>query len=211
MTTHTHTGRRISSGLFEVDLGSGDVLRQGRKAPLQEQPFRVLSLLLERPGQVVTREELQSRVWPADTYVSFDEGLNTAIRKLRVLFGDSADNPRFIETVPRRGYRFIAPVTELTENERKAPEQKLAAHTDVDSAALELQDATAVQNDVPRAQVAQEQTEGTSGWRRWRVGIAVGVGIALLLLVVHVFLQSRSNLRQVPAKRAMLVTLPFRT
>jgi len=81
--------------------------------PLQEQPFRVLALLLEHPGQIVAREEIQSRLWPADTYVSFDEGLNTAIRKLRVLFGDSADNPRFIETIPRRGYRFIASVTEL--------------------------------------------------------------------------------------------------
>ena len=77
---------------------------------LQEQPFRVLEILLERPGEVVTREQLQARLWPADTYVSFDEGLNTAIRKLRVAFGDSAENPRFIETVSRRGYRFIAPV-----------------------------------------------------------------------------------------------------
>src|SRR5215831_8441220 len=115
MAARTHSGRRISTGLFEVDLVSGEVLRQGRQVPLQEQPFRVLSLLLERSGQVVTREDLQSRLWPADTYVSFDEGLNTAIRKLRVLFGDSADNPRFIETVPRRGYRFIAPVREVTE------------------------------------------------------------------------------------------------
>jgi Tol biopolymer transport system component/DNA-binding winged helix-turn-helix (wHTH) protein len=101
------------TGLFEVDLVSGQVTRQGRRVPVQEQPFRVLSLLLECPGEIVTREKLQSKLWPADTYVGFDEGLNTAIRKLRILFGDSADNPRFIETIPRRGYRFIAPVTEL--------------------------------------------------------------------------------------------------
>jgi DNA-binding winged helix-turn-helix (wHTH) protein len=86
---------------------------RGGECRIQEQPFRVLALLLEHPGQIVVREEIQSRLWPADTYVSFDEGLNTAIRKLRVLFGDSADNPRFIETIQRRGYRFIAPVTEL--------------------------------------------------------------------------------------------------
>ena len=67
-------------------------------------------MLLERPGEVVTRQELQARLWPSDTYVGFDEGLNTAIRKLRTAFGDSAANPRFIETLPRRGYRFIAPV-----------------------------------------------------------------------------------------------------
>jgi DNA-binding winged helix-turn-helix (wHTH) protein len=78
-------------------------------------------MLLERPGEVVTRQELQARLWPADTYVGFDEGLNTAIRKLRTAFGDSAGNPRFIETLPRRGYRFIAPVTEAaTANELSA-------------------------------------------------------------------------------------------
>ena len=88
-------GRRITTGLFEIDLSTGEVLRQGRRLPVQEQPFRVLALLLEHPGQVISREKLQASLWPADTYVSFDEGLNTAIRKLRVLFGDSADNPRF--------------------------------------------------------------------------------------------------------------------
>lgn len=113
MQAPVNSSRRISAGLFEVDLTTHEVLRQGRRVPLQEQPYRVLTLLLEHPGQIVTREEIQSRLWSADTYVSFDEGLNTAIRKLRVLFGDSADNPRFIETIPRRGYRFIAPVTEL--------------------------------------------------------------------------------------------------
>jgi TolB-like protein/DNA-binding winged helix-turn-helix (wHTH) protein/Tfp pilus assembly protein PilF len=102
--------RRVRTGLFEIDLGSGDMHKEGRRVPLQEQPFRVLALLLERPGEVVTREDLQAKLWPADTYVGFDEGLNTAVRKLRVAFGDSAENPRFIETVPRRGYRFIAPV-----------------------------------------------------------------------------------------------------
>src|SRR3984885_7969564 len=102
-------GRRVRAGLFEVDLGSGEVHKNGRKIPLQEQPFRVLAMLLERPGEIVTRDELQASLWPADTFVGFDEGINTAIRKLRVAFGDSADNPCFIETIPRRGYRFIAP------------------------------------------------------------------------------------------------------
>ena len=102
--------RRVRAGLFEVDLGSGEIHKSGRRIRLQEQPFRVLAMLLERPGEVITREELQARVWPVDTFVGFDEGINTAIRKLRVAFGDSADNPRFIETIPRRGYRFVAPV-----------------------------------------------------------------------------------------------------
>jgi len=115
METPASSSRRVRTGLFEIDFGSGEVHKEGRKVPLQEQPFRVLAMLLERPGEVVTREQLQARLWPADTYVGFDEGLNTAIRKLRVAFGDSAENPRFIETVSRRGYRFIAPVKEADE------------------------------------------------------------------------------------------------
>jgi Tol biopolymer transport system component/DNA-binding winged helix-turn-helix (wHTH) protein len=107
------SSRRIRSGLFEIDLANGRVFRDGREVPVQEQPFRVLEMLIEQPGELVSRENLRARLWPADTYVSFDEGLNTAVRKLRVVFQDSADNPRFIQTVPRKGYRFIAPVTEL--------------------------------------------------------------------------------------------------
>ena len=110
METPASSRRRVRTGLFEIDFGSGEVHKDGRKVQLQEQPFRVLAILLERPGEVVTREQLQARLWSADTYVGFDEGLNTAIRKLRVAFGDSAENPRFIETVSRRGYRYIAPV-----------------------------------------------------------------------------------------------------
>lgn len=110
MDTPASSRRRIRTGLFEIDFGSGEVHKEGRKVQLQEQPFRVLEILLERPGEVVTREQLRARLWSADTYVGFDEGLNTAIRKLRVAFGDSAENPRFIETVSRRGYRYIAPV-----------------------------------------------------------------------------------------------------
>src|SRR5271157_5630707 len=106
------SSRRVRTGLFEIDFGSGEVHKEGRKVPMQEQPFRVLAILLEHPGDVVTREQLQAKLWPSDTFVGFDEGLNTAIRKLRVAFGDSAENPRFIETVSRRGYRFVAPVRE---------------------------------------------------------------------------------------------------
>jgi eukaryotic-like serine/threonine-protein kinase len=98
-------------GTFEVDLRSGELRKQGVRIKLQEQPFHVLTVLLQRPGEVVTREELRSQNWPADTFVDFDNSLNTAINKLREALGDSADNPRFIETLPRRGYRFIASVT----------------------------------------------------------------------------------------------------
>src|ERR1017187_1165552 len=98
-------------GLFSADPASGELWKDGRRIHLQEQPFRVLVLLLERARTVVTREELHKAIWPSDTFVEFDQGLNTAIKKLRQALGDSADNPRFIETLPRKGYRFIGPVT----------------------------------------------------------------------------------------------------
>lgn len=102
---------RLSFGLFEADPSSGELYRRGRKISLQEQPFRVLAMLLERPGELVTREEVRKRLWQDGTFVDFDEGLDSALKKLRHALGDSAQNPTFIETLPRRGYRFIAPVT----------------------------------------------------------------------------------------------------
>ncbi len=97
-------------GLFEVDLVSGELRKDGTRIRLQEQPFRVLAMLLDRPGEMVTREEMRSQLWPGDTFVDFDHGLNTAVNKLREALGDAAANPRFVQTVARRGYRFIAPV-----------------------------------------------------------------------------------------------------
>ena len=103
--------RRIARfGVFELDLAAGELRKNGAKLRLQEQPFQVLALLLERAGDVVTREELRQKLWPADTFVDFDHSLNTAVNKLRETLGDSASNPRYIETLARRGYRFLAPV-----------------------------------------------------------------------------------------------------
>jgi TolB-like protein/DNA-binding winged helix-turn-helix (wHTH) protein/Tfp pilus assembly protein PilF len=95
---------------FELDVRSGELRKGGGKIRLQEQPFKILVLLLDRPGEVITREELRHQLWPSDTFVAFDDGLNTAIKKLRQALDDAADTPRFVETLPRRGYRFIAPV-----------------------------------------------------------------------------------------------------
>jgi eukaryotic-like serine/threonine-protein kinase len=100
--------RRTRFGAFEVDLRAGEIYKHGIRLKLQDQPFQVLVFLLEHPGDVVTREELRQKLWPADTFVDFDTGLNSAIKKLRDVLGDSAEEPRFIETLPRRGYRFIA-------------------------------------------------------------------------------------------------------
>ena len=102
--------RRTRFGPYEVDLRSGEVHKHGIRLKLQDQPFQVLAILLERSGEVVTRDELRQKLWPADTFVDFDTGLNSAIKKLRDVLSDSADEPRYIETLPRRGYRFIAPV-----------------------------------------------------------------------------------------------------
>jgi cholera toxin transcriptional activator len=98
-------------GVFELDLAAGELRKNGTKLRLQDQPFQVLALLLERVGDVVTREELRQKLWPADTFVDFDHSLNTAVNKLRETLGDSASSPRYIETLARRGYRFIAATT----------------------------------------------------------------------------------------------------
>jgi len=102
--------KAVRFGAFEVDLVSGELRKNGTRIRLQEQPFRVLAMLLERPGEMVAREDLHSKLWPDDTFVDFDHGLNTAVNKLREALGDAAANPRFVQTVARRGYRFIAPV-----------------------------------------------------------------------------------------------------
>jgi DNA-binding winged helix-turn-helix (wHTH) protein/tetratricopeptide (TPR) repeat protein len=103
-------GRIVRFGSFEADFGEGKLTKGGIRIRVQEQPLQILALLLEHPGQLVTREEIRQKLWSRDTFVEFDDALNTAVRKLRTALNDSADNPRFLETVPRRGYRFIAPV-----------------------------------------------------------------------------------------------------
>ena len=111
MALETRSSGILRFATFEVDLRVGELRKQGKRLRLQDQPFQVLAVLLQRPGDVVTREELRSQIWSRDTFVDFDNGLNTAINKLREALGDSADNPRFIETLPRRGYRFLAPIS----------------------------------------------------------------------------------------------------
>ena len=117
------TKTRLRVGEFEVDLRSGELRRNGDKVKLQERPFQILAALLEQPGEMVTREDLQRKLWPNDTFVDFEHSINTAVGKLREALGDDAENPRFIATLPRRGYRLIAPVQLVEENgaSAKAP------------------------------------------------------------------------------------------
>src|SRR5438876_9390240 len=100
-------------GVLEVDLRTGELRRQGLRLKLPSQSFQVLKLLLEHPGELVTREELRQKLWPADTFVDFDHGLNAAVNKLREALSDSASAPRFIETLPKRGYRFLFPLSDF--------------------------------------------------------------------------------------------------
>lgn len=111
MSLKTLPAKTLRFGAFELELRAGELRKKGVHIRLQEQPLQVLIVLLQRPGGVISREELRSEIWTADTFVDFDNSLNTAVNKLREALGDSSDNPRFIETLPRRGYRFIAPVT----------------------------------------------------------------------------------------------------
>src|SRR6516165_563288 len=109
MPNQVGTSQVIRFATFEVDLQAQELRKAGLRLKLSGQPFQVLAILLEKPGTVVTREELQKRLWP-DTFVDVDHNLNTAINKIREALGDSSENPRFVETLPRRGYRFIAPI-----------------------------------------------------------------------------------------------------
>jgi len=116
----------IRFAVFEVDLAAGELRRNGARVRLQEQPFQILAYLLDRAGEVVTREELREKLWPADTFVDFDHSLNTAINKLREALGDSASNPRYVETLARRGYRFLAPLQTGTAKAQGSPEAQPA-------------------------------------------------------------------------------------
>src|SRR6202046_2845292 len=113
----------VRFGTYEVSLQSGEVRKSGLRIRVQQQPIKLLKALLERPGEVVTREELRGRVWPDESFGDFDQALNIAVGKLRSALGDSAENPRFIETLPKRGYRFIADVSVVDADGRpKKPE-----------------------------------------------------------------------------------------
>jgi DNA-binding winged helix-turn-helix (wHTH) protein/tetratricopeptide (TPR) repeat protein len=160
------TGRRIIRfGAYEADLREASLTKAGIRIRLQEQPFQILVLLLERPGQIVTREEIRQKLWSDDTFVEFDDALNTAVRKLRTALSDSADNPRFLETVPRRGYRFVAPIS--------APPELKANLGPVESKAPD-----AVPTRAPEMARSEARGPLRSHWRKW-----AWIGIAVLVLV----------------------------
>ena len=113
--TSSQPGRRYKFGAFEADATVGELRRQGVRIKLNAQPFQVLSLLLERPGELLTREEISKVLWPDGTFVDYEHGVNSAVNRIREALGDTASNPRFVETLARRGYRFVAPVERIGE------------------------------------------------------------------------------------------------
>ena len=106
----------VRFGTYEINFHSGEFRKAGIRIRVQHQPLRLLEILLEHPGEIVTREELRTRIWPKESFGDFDQAVNVAIAKLRSALGDSADNPRYVETLPRRGYRFIADVTVIDQS-----------------------------------------------------------------------------------------------
>src|SRR5260370_5153911 len=128
MKNPTLPANSLCFGTYEFDLRSGELRKHGIRLKLQEQPSQILAILLEHRGEMVTRDELQRRLWPSDTFVDFDHSLNTAVMRLREALSDSSENPRFIETLPRRGYRFVAPVEEKSP---AAPETTIAQSAEV--------------------------------------------------------------------------------
>jgi cholera toxin transcriptional activator len=129
-------GRILRFGIFEADVAAGELRKNGLRVRLQEQPFQLLALLIERPEDIVTREELRNKLWAADTFVDFDHSLNTAIKKIREALGDSAVNPRYVETIARRGYRFLAPVEiqtqAVTEPAMQVPSNPIVIHSELE-------------------------------------------------------------------------------
>jgi TolB-like protein/DNA-binding winged helix-turn-helix (wHTH) protein len=181
-----HSGA-LRFGVYEIDPAGGELRKAGLKIKLQEQPFQILAALLERPGEIVSRDDLRRRLWPDDTFVDFDHSLSTAIGRLREALDDSADNPRFIETLPRRGYRFIAPVERLSGT---APSQN-------DKAA-------SVTSTVPVSSPAAPPPRAL--WRLAAAGVVFAAAVAVGLYSLR---QRAPKPLEAAPHRIMLAVLPF--
>src|SRR6266568_2334991 len=189
MNAPTQPRGLVRFGDFAVDLRSGELHKEGVKIKLQEQPFRLMTVLLEHIGEVVTRDELRQRLWPEDTFGAFDDGLNTAIKKLRDALGDSAEKPRIIETLPKHGYRFILPVTTI------APEPSSESSTQAPDTAGRF-----LRHPVWRK---------AKSWSRSRTVLLFASGTAALLLVAYL-VRPHVRPQATPASgKVMLAVLPF--
>lgn len=191
-----HAHRRWRFAIFEVDLDSGELTRRGVRVPLPEKPFQVLQALIERPGELVTRKQLCERLWSADTFVDFDNNLNAAVRRLREALGDSANRPRFVETLPKRGYRLLAPVEAI----EPAPRRRISP------------------DEAPRADVADVADGHPTGLlgRRPILGLVVTLTLVVLVLVLRAAMAGKPapggegpTPTGATPQRLMLAVLPF--
>jgi TolB-like protein/DNA-binding winged helix-turn-helix (wHTH) protein/tetratricopeptide (TPR) repeat protein len=202
------THKSIHFGSFAVDLTSHELIRDGRRISLQEKPFQILAILLERPGDLVSREELRAKLWPADTFVDFEHSINTAVKKLRHALGDEAETPHYIETLPRRGYRFIVSVKLLSGNGAQisadSPSQRLLA-----TPVLIHKPTQEHENAIQPATVPERSGRTLSTWIRRRKYIFVGVTIGLVsLLLAEVALWYWRSQAITPSSSSVAV-LPF--
>jgi DNA-binding winged helix-turn-helix (wHTH) protein/tetratricopeptide (TPR) repeat protein len=180
----------VHFGVFEADLRSGELRKHGLKVKIQEQPFRVLAMLLEQPGQIVTREELRRKLWPTDTFVDFEHGLNAAMNKLRGALGDPADNPRFVETLHRRGYRFIAPVV--------ATDGGAPAVAPVSSPAI----AVAAMSPSPDGTAARDHRYS----RRWKVLVPAALALVAAAIGGRLYFRSRQSMTRLTDKDTIVLS-----
>jgi TolB-like protein/DNA-binding winged helix-turn-helix (wHTH) protein/Flp pilus assembly protein TadD len=194
-------------GLFEADFEQRILTKGGLRIKLQDQPFQVLAMLLERQGELVTREDIRHQLWPADTFVEFDDGLNTAIKKLRAALNDSADNPRFIETVPRRGYRFLAPVTtQVPVHQTEAAEAQQGSPSDFATPAS-TQD---IAPSVTSSGISSNPAPAPRHWARsWPIIAVVSVALCIAALSSFLFKPGVFSRRPFASERATLIVIPL--
>jgi len=197
MESPVASARAVRFGVFEVDLKAGELRKHGFRMKLAEQPFQVLALLLERPGQIVTREELRARLWQGDTFVDFDHGLNNAVMRVREVLLDSSDHPRYIETIPRRGYRFVAPVEES--------HAQAAAHD-----REHLPSAPSHLESEPALEAAISTPDGQPWWTARRGALAVAAFVLVVGLLAILLRNNRNATNRANAGRSTsLVVLPL--
>jgi DNA-binding winged helix-turn-helix (wHTH) protein len=192
MPASSPADRVVRFGIFELDLSSGELRKSGTRVKLHDQPFQVLAILLSRPGEVVTREEIRGKLWPDDTFVDYDHGLNNAVNRLREALGDTAETPRFIETLPRRGYRFIGAV-----NAAVAPRQnEIAAPVE-----------TVIEGSKP---VVPESKNPPVATRRRNFLLALSLAVLIVAAIVA-FLYLRKTSPVETTRLRPIAILPFKT
>lgn len=203
MGTPATVTRILHFGVFEVDLKACELRKHGLRLKLAEQPFQILSVLLENPGEIVTRDELRSRLWPGDTFVDFDHGLNNAVMRLREVLGDSSESPRFVETIPRRGYRFIAPVA--------GPFLPAASPAQAEKVNRQVP-AEVAKPRLPEAATAEVRSEPAGRhWPpivRWVV-VSVAISFACLLTTAALYRYHRAGDKTVSSQNKSLIVLPL--